>query len=1008
MTSLSYQTSKLTRKYLWESSQEVNRVMAALPDLDEVFAGFEASPTSRCGSHDPAYTRLVLEQSATIPDFADARAFAKHFVSKPSYYSNTKVGKSALRMETWIRQHGGLIAKRFVELIYKDSDATYLIVLEGKISENEFKRFEAAVAEFASLKALVSAGDINTERGTVSDVTIYEVTPKAAAKTSKPKLQASDLTPPNDPPPTGFNQYPGSASAGEDDDLKMLERLDEVIRPQEYPNWEPLDADDDTRRFECDEQGALRSRFGTWMVMEAPVTVGQSSEVETLAVFRDAAYALPVPSDVVESMVSAVFDNYEDDEPADLLAEELLLELFSEGRRVSNAADFLPCLGEDLVSRRDSRIVEALMEAEDEDGETTDRTNEPEFYRDDLQDYYDALMVMGIEKDDALSRLKTRFKLRQVEVTVTGEVRAKGIVDNPAPKLAVMAPPADTASEAPPADTDSEAPPAEESLRESRYTTTGGAASVATAVPFPGSTDVDGRGVTPGVTRGGKVSGIQQAFDRSDRPGSPEYDRMQRALRGGDTDAARLMRAYTDAMRRITAPVDPDADPKDTAADMVAEFGRLLGMEESEELEEGMREWVARGKKFLSWATKTLEKAKAGLEVEKVETKEMVTTLVRLLKSKLAHRISDRDAPTEAEIRKALEQLKDVGKVAVVATVLLGPLPGDEPLLLALEFLAQRFGMSLFPSAMQGMVSFRESVEVDARSFEEYMAESFPDLWESEPIAEAESTRSLTEPQRALYERWKRLVNMTAESIRHFLRDTTLVEVLKKHRKNKTEGIRRGVAESRRLLAMKSRPVEHWDEGMWRAAKRQVQFIEMTRRNSADLFDDLNRPTRKVYTLRAWGHDPVVRESINEASFIFQQRGGDDFICPHCHKQVAESSLRFHQGMWEHSCGGALGLSTPPKNVSAANRWLDATPGSAPYYIGSLDERTPSFAVLREGRSGLDGSEKSQVKDLSVGVWKSVTESGDSWYVANTHRAYTVSRDLGVVCERTRAYLAYT
>ena len=57
--------------------------------------------------------------------------------------------------------------------------------------------------------------------------------------------------------------------------------------------------------------------------------------------------------------------------------------------------------------------------------------DDPPFYRDDLQAYYDMRISTGDEQPTAMSRTKRHFKIRSLIVTPTGEVRSPGIVDNP-------------------------------------------------------------------------------------------------------------------------------------------------------------------------------------------------------------------------------------------------------------------------------------------------------------------------------------------------------------------------------------------------------------------------------------------------------------------------------------------------------------------------------------------------------------------------------------------------
>jgi hypothetical protein len=74
--------------------------------------------------------------------------------------------------------------------------------------------------------------------------------------------------------------------------------------------------------------------------------------------------------------------------------------------------------------------------------------DDPEFYRDDLQAYYDMRISSGDEGPTAISATKRQFKLKSLKVTPTGEVRSPGIVDNPNPPDAPTAPP--EGEEAPP------------------------------------------------------------------------------------------------------------------------------------------------------------------------------------------------------------------------------------------------------------------------------------------------------------------------------------------------------------------------------------------------------------------------------------------------------------------------------------------------------------------------------------------------------------------------------
>jgi hypothetical protein len=106
-------------------------------------------------------------------------------------------------------------------------------------------------------------------------------------------------------------------------------------------------------------------------------------------------------------------------------------------------------------------------------------------------------------------------------------------------------------------------------------------------------------------------------------------------------------------------------------------------------------------KRFANWAKKAIELAVDGMNKEADETREMGIAFFRMLNQKL--RLNERnDPPTEEEVREALEQLKDIGRISVFASASI--LPGGAVSLLGLELLARKFGITnftLIPSSFQ-------------------------------------------------------------------------------------------------------------------------------------------------------------------------------------------------------------------------------------------------------------------------------------------------------------------
>jgi len=116
-------------------------------------------------------------------------------------------------------------------------------------------------------------------------------------------------------------------------------------------------------------------------------------------------------------------------------------------------------------------------------------------------------------------------------------------------------------------------------------------------------------------------------------------------------------------------------------------------------LDEGFKDSLRTAQKYV---TTIVKKLVVGMGIEKQETKEMVKIFLKMLNKKLGRRA---DTATPEEVRAALAQLKDMSKVALAAFALFGPLPaGDETVLIGTELLAKRFGMSIFPSALKGIL----------------------------------------------------------------------------------------------------------------------------------------------------------------------------------------------------------------------------------------------------------------------------------------------------------------
>lgn len=87
----------------------------------------------------------------------------------------------------------------------------------------------------------------------------------------------------------------------------------------------------------------------------------------------------------------------------------------------------------------------------------------------------------------------------------------------------------------------------------------------------------------------------------------------------------------------------------------------------------------------------------SSLSQEGRDTREMVTVFFRQVQAKLSYT----DQPTEAEVREAIEQLKDVNRFALLLTVTI--LPGSVMILPLLHKLGKRYDIEFMPRAFRSI-----------------------------------------------------------------------------------------------------------------------------------------------------------------------------------------------------------------------------------------------------------------------------------------------------------------
>ena len=90
---------------------------------------------------------------------------------------------------------------------------------------------------------------------------------------------------------------------------------------------------------------------------------------------------------------------------------------------------------------------------------------------------------------------------------------------------------------------------------------------------------------------------------------------------------------------------------------------------------------------------RSIDSTLKGVNTEAAETKVMAQSFFQLLESKL-DLTNRKEPPTEEEVKKAIEQLKDVGRISVFATISI--IPGGGFSLIGLELLARKYGVKNF------------------------------------------------------------------------------------------------------------------------------------------------------------------------------------------------------------------------------------------------------------------------------------------------------------------------
>jgi hypothetical protein len=128
----------------------------------------------------------------------------------------------------------------------------------------------------------------------------------------------------------------------------------------------------------------------------------------------------------------------------------------------------------------------------------------------------------------------------------------------------------------------------------------------------------------------------------------------------------------------------------------------------------------------------------------------------------------------------------------------------------------------------------------------------------NEELSESEKER-----RQELYARWKKLINMSPDAIENFKQSQT-----EKGRKDPKAypglkpahaaslGISSGVQSAKWIIKMKQTQNKDWTPEMWKWAGKQVSFVSRMLGNSGPMKDENGNPTRKLLSLKIWGHNP--------------------------------------------------------------------------------------------------------------------------------------------------------
>lgn len=147
------------------------------------------------------------------------------------------------------------------------------------------------------------------------------------------------------------------------------------------------------------------------------------------------------------------------------------------------------------------------------------------------------------------------------------------------------------------------------------------------------------------------------------------------------------------------------------------------------------------------------------------------------------------------------------------------------------------------------------------KSFDEFIAEAKDDNEEEMTKAEKKAKKD-KEDKTEKYKKWKELVNMTPSELSNFMKTEGGGEAGLTKKEASEQGIKSGKESAEWILKMKRNgssledSMKNWGSAEWDWAGRQISFISRMKANKGALYDEDKKPTRKLLSLKIWGHNP--------------------------------------------------------------------------------------------------------------------------------------------------------